>query len=132
MAASFGRGCGGLVATWRYAVPDPSAPDHRRAMTERVLPVLAGRRGVAGAHLLISDVEASTVETEEQRARAEANRIPRWILLVEGWGDDGPFEALCGEVLGDDVLKAEGASGPAETGLYRLQNTRLKTGWSAG
>lgn len=132
VAATFGRACGGLVATWRYALADDAAETHRKAMSETVLPALAGRPGVAGAHLLIADTEASAVRTAEQEARAEANRVPGWIVLVEGWADEGPFADLCADALSDEVLAGLGATAPAEMGLYRLQATRLKTAWTAG
>lgn len=132
VAATFGRGCGGLVATWRYDVPDAVTTGHRRTMVQRILPALAGEEGVSGVHLLVADMEASAIKTEEHKGRPEANRIPRWILVVEGWGDEEPFEALCRQSLGNNMLMADGRSHPAETGLYRLQNTRLKTDWAAG
>lgn len=132
VAATFGRSQGGLAMTWRYDVPDARAGEHAKALGERVLPALAGRPGVAGAHLLIADAEASNVETTERKARGEATRVPRWILLAEGWGDEAPFAATCSEALSDAVLGGFGASGPAAAGLYRLQTSRAKTAWSAG
>ena len=133
VAATFGRGHGGIAATWRYDVPDDVADRHMAAMTETVLPVLARKPGVAGVHLLLADVSASAVKTEEQKARAgEANRIPRWIIVVEGWGDEAPFATLCETALSDAVLANHGASGSADFGLYRLQTTRTKTDWTAG
>lgn len=132
VAASCGTAQGGLIATWRYDVPDDRAEAHRRALARRVLPELAGAPGVAGAHLLIADAAASAVETEERRQRGEANLIPRWILLAEGWGDAEPFEALCRERLSDAVLADLGADGPATVALYRLQISRAKLPWSAG
>ncbi len=132
VAATFGRAQGGLITTWRYDVPDERAGEHAKALAERVLPALAGRRGIAGAHLLIANAEASAVDTAERKARGEATRVPRWILLVEGWGDEAPFDATCREALSDGVLAGLGASGPAEVGLYRLQASRAKTAWTAG
>src|SRR5262249_53725190 len=118
--------------TWRYDVPDARATEHEKALAERVLPALNGRPGVAGAHLLIANAEASGVETVERKARGEATQVPRWVVLVEGWGDEASFAATCGEALSDAVLAGLGASGPAAVGLYRLQTSRAKTAWSAG
>ena len=42
---------------------------------------------MAGAHFLVADAEASAVKTTEQKVRTEQNRIPRWVILLEGWGD---------------------------------------------
>lgn len=132
VAATFGAAQGGLMATWRYDVPDDRAEEHRKALATRVLPEIASRRGVAGAHLLIANVEASAVETAEKKARVQETRIPRWILLMEGWSDEAPFEALCRSALSDTVLAGMGASGAADFGLYRLQTSRSKMAWSAG
>ena len=133
VAATLGRGHGGIAATWRYNVPDEAADSHIAAMIEIVLPPLARKPGVAGVHLLLADVSASAVKTEEQKARpGEANRIPQWVIIVEGWGDEAPFATLCETALSDAVLAKHGASGPADYGLYRLQNTRTKTDWAAG
>jgi hypothetical protein len=132
VAATFGRGQGGLAMTWRYDVPDDRAAAHESALAQRVLPALAARPGIAGAHLLIANDEASAIETAERKARGAATGVPRWILMVEGWGDEAPFAATCGEALPDDVLGGLGASGPAEAGLYRLQVSRAKTAWTAG
>lgn len=132
VAASYGHGSGGLIATWRYSVSEDDAAEHRRAMCERILPALAGRPGVAGAHLLIADISASAVKTAEQRVRSEANVIPGWVVLLEGWGDEDVFADLCEEALSDKVLSGAGAAGPAENGIFRLQATRLKTAWTAG
>jgi len=121
VAATFGRGQGGLVATWRYDVPDEKSQDHIAGLTARELPELAGNSLVAGVHLLVADADASAVDTVERQARAEKNRIPRWILMAEGWGDCADFAALCRSALSDAILARAGACGPAEFGLYQLQ-----------
>jgi hypothetical protein len=131
VAATYGRAEGGLIGTWRYDVVDDAAERHRRALAERVLPELAGRRGVAGAHLLIADIEASAVDTAERKARDAPTRVPRWILLVEGWADERPFRELCREALSPAVLGPLGA-GEAAFVLYRLQASCAKTAWTAG
>src|SRR3712207_1130021 len=74
VAASAGLAQGGLIATWRYDVADDRAEGHRRVLEFELLPALARRPGMAGCHLLLADVEASKVETAEQRARSEKNR----------------------------------------------------------
>src|SRR5690606_27508971 len=109
VAATFGSGCGGMIATWRYSVGDADASRHRSAMCERILPALAGRRGVAGVHLLIADISASAVKTAGQAVRSQANLIPGWIVLLEGWGDEADFLDLADGALGDDVLAGAGA-----------------------
>jgi len=132
VAATYGKAQGGLVATWRYDLDAGNARDHCRAMADRMLPEIAGRPGVAGAHLLVADSAASALDSAERRARDEANRIPPWIVIVEGWGDEIPFESLCREVLSDEILRSLGIGSGAAFGLYRLQVTRTKTAWTAG
>jgi hypothetical protein len=130
VAASFGEGQGGLFATFRYAVDEARAAEHRRRMAQQVLPELATRPGVAGCHLLVADVGASAIDTAERRARGEANRIPGWIVLVESWDDVEPFRALCRELAADPMFGD--ADGAPDVGIYRLQNSRAKLPWSAG
>jgi hypothetical protein len=60
------------------------------------------------------------------------NRIPRWIVLLEGWGDEDKFEQLFIAACIDEQLREHGATGAIESGYYQLQNRRLKTDWSAG
>ena len=59
-------------------------------------------------------------------ARTEPNRIPRWILIVEGWGDKYDFSRNCQEVLSNDILVSAGTIGPADVGLYQLQATTTR------
>jgi len=129
VAASFGEGQGGLIATLRYDIDAARATEHRKRIAQETLAELAEARGVAGCHLLIADEAASAVETAEKRVRAENNRIPRWIVLVESWDDVEPFCALCDELLTDAAF--EDALAPPELGIYRLQNARGKLPWSA-
>jgi hypothetical protein len=129
VAASFGEGSGGLMATLRYDVDAARAAEHRMHLAQQTLPELAEARGVAGCHLLIADEAASAVETAEKRARGESTLIPRWILLIESWDDDEPFRALCDELLTDAAFD-DAAAAPA-LGVYRLQNSRGPLPWSA-
>lgn len=130
VAASFGEGQGGLVATLRYAVDDRLADSHRKRLAQQTLPALAAVPGVAGCHLLVADEAASAAETAENRVRAEKNLIPRWIVLVESWDDVEPFRALCGQFAAGDAFE-DAAERPA-LGIYRLQNSRSALPWSAG
>lgn len=123
VAASFGAGQGGLVATCRYDVPDDAAAGHIAALSDDLLPALARRGDIAGAHLLVADAGASSAENAESKARGVANRVPRWIVVVEGWGDADAFAALCREALATGRLQSAGAAGQIELGLYQLQAT---------
>lgn len=122
VSASFGRGQGGLVATFRYDVDDARASTHRSRMTQR-LRELASESGVAGAHLMTADTQASSIETAERRARGSATAVPRWIVLVEGWGDEAPFRELAKRFARDGAF-ADATRAP-DAAVYRLQNTRV-------
>lgn len=123
VAATFGAGQGGLIATWRYDVHDDDAPDHIATLRDQILPEITTNSLVAGAHLLIADAETSAIDTAERRARAEPNQIPRWIVLVEGWADDTSFADLCRSALPGALLRKTGATTEPDVGLYRLQAT---------
>lgn len=123
---------GGLIATLRYDVPDNIASAHKAALLRGLVPDLLATRGVAGVHLLTADAQASGAATAEQTARGVANAVPRWVLLLEGWGDEAEFVALARDQLSAEELQALGGEGPFSLGLYRHQVTRTKNAWSAG
>lgn len=129
---STGPAQGGLIATLRYDVPEGQVRAHRDALLRQFIPDLLAKPGVAGVHLLMADAEASGVATAEQKARGVANAVPRWVLLLEGWGDEADFVALARKELAPAALDAIGGEGPYSLGLYRHQITRTKTAWSAG
>jgi len=124
VVATAGDGEGGLVATFRYDVDACNADAHRSVLSSATLPALANVAGVAGAHLLVADEAASTVETAEKRLRAEKNVIPRWIVMVEGWGEREGFRALCRALAADGTFAD--AAAPPVCGVYALQNARSR------
>ncbi|GAU84592.1 hypothetical protein BIWAKO_04527 [Bosea sp. BIWAKO-01] len=132
VAHSAGPAQGGLIATLRYDVPEAQAAEHKSALLRQLVPDLLARPGVAGVHVLTADAEASGVATAEQKARGVANAVPRWVLLLEGWGDEAEFVSLAKAELTAEKLTALGGEGPFNLGLYRHQITRTKTAWSAG
>lgn len=130
VAASFGQGQGGLVATFRYAIEDDRVQQHCQRMAQQTLPALAEAQGIAGCHLLIADEAASAIETAEKKNLSEKNLVPRWIVLVESWDDVETFHDFCHKLLhagpfADVVF-------PPSLGIYRLQNSRSKQPWSVG
>jgi hypothetical protein len=123
VVASAGQGSGGVIATFRYDVAPAAAAVHRARMRDDVVPATAASDGIAGCHLLVADAAASAVETAEKKARGGApNRVPAWIVLVEGWGDEGTFVRGC-ESFARGATFAD-AEQPPEWSVYRLQNTR--------
>lgn len=132
VAHTAGPAQGGLIATLRYDVPDEKAAGHKAALARQLIPDLLAKPGIAGVHLLTADAEASGVATAEQKARGVANAVPRWVLLLEGWGDESDFVGLAKAELAAARLEPLLAEGPFDLGLYRHQVTRTKTAWSAG
>ena len=121
VARSCGAGEGGLIATFRYDVADARDGEHRASMIG-ALDALEAAPGIAGAHLLVADEAASSIETAEKKARGTATAIPRWIVLVEGWGDASAFEAQVRAFAGGAAFRD--ASVPPDLAVYRLQNAR--------
>lgn len=126
VAASAGKGEGGLIATARYDLPPAQEARHAHAVADDLIPRLAGAPGVAAAHLLIADREASGYVNAEQRARGTANVVPAATLIVEGWGDEAAFAATVREELSLGRMLALGAEGPILLGFYRHQITTRK------
>ena len=118
---SEGAGDGGLVVTYRYDVADATAAQHRERACSRLLGI-AREPGIAGAHLLVADPEGSAIETAEKRARGEATLIPRWIVLLEGWGDIDTLVAFARGFAADGLF--DDASAHPVWAVYRLQITR--------
>ena len=119
--ASLGQAEGGLAATLRYDVPDADEAAVV-ACLKAGLSKLLKTPGVAGAHLLIADREASGERTAEQKARGGTNLVPRHILIVEGWGDEKPF--LSAVKRG---VAALGVTASGILGFYRHQITLRAT-----
>lgn len=122
VALSRGKAQGGLVATLRYDIAAQAAADHIAMLSGGILPELIAAPGIAAAHLLVADAEASGERTAEQKLRGgPANSVPRYVLVVEGWGDEHAFVAAMREGLRADRLA--GAEEPSTLGIYRHQIT---------
>jgi hypothetical protein len=118
VVASQSKAQGGLVATIRYDVPESRAKSHLSDMTRDLVPSVAAMAGIAGVHLLIADEEASGERTAEQKARGGINAVPRYALIVEGWGDEAVFMDSVREAASAKTLGV-----PVNTGFYRHQLT---------
>jgi hypothetical protein len=80
----------------------------------------AHRPGIAGAHLCLGDLDASSVQTAEKKARPTRALTPGWVLIVEGAADRAALEDAAAALLPVKALEEAGALAP-DTGLYRLQ-----------
>jgi hypothetical protein len=120
VAVSHGPGMGGALLTIRFTLDAP----HLLAI--RALLRAAGEaRRVTGAHLCLSNVEASSVRTAEMKDRRD-EPPPACFIMVEATD-----EAALAGVLEERALLGAGAKGPFARGIYRLEYTRMKTGFSA-
>jgi hypothetical protein len=120
VVASQSKALGGLVATIRYDLPDSQAKSHLSDMMRELIPSVGALAGIAGVHLLIADEAASGERTAEQKARGGVNAVPRYALLVEGWGDEADF---MDGVRASVSPKKLGVAGPLNVGFYRHQIT---------
>ncbi len=120
VVASHSKAQGGQVATIRYDVADSQAKAHVSDMTRDLIPSLSAVAGIAGVHLLVADEEASGERTAEQKARGGTNAVPRYALIVEGWGDDARFMESVRVAVSAKTL---GVPGSVNAGFYRHQLT---------
>ena len=51
--------------------------------------------------------------------------VPRWVILLEGWGDEPPFMALARAQFEPPAMHAIGAVGAMDLDIYRHQITHL-------
>jgi hypothetical protein len=117
---STGVGIGGAMLTLRCDAAPARATDLENYL-EEALPKWAELPQVHGAHLCILEPEASSVQTEERKARANANRMAEFVVMIEA-SLPGALELVLPE-LGSERIIAAGASAssPLEIGLYRLE-----------
>jgi hypothetical protein len=120
---SVGDQVGGLIGTWRCD-PSEDKVDAFRAEMAALIDDLATHAGVAGAHLLTTDMGASQVDNAERKRRGDPNAVPPFVLLVEGWDEEAPFAELCRAV--NAAHFAAHSDRLSEHGLYRLQTLLSK------
>lgn len=121
--SSIGPGSGGVLATIRFSV----AGENNAARTALVdlsrdlvrLPMMAG------AHLALSDDDASAIRTAETKHRTDNLAPPNWIVLLE---------ACTAQALDEPIRRISASSivQHPDIGRYAHEYTRLKTDWSPG
>jgi hypothetical protein len=116
---STGPGDGGLMATLRFN----AKPDRTDALSAYLKPILADllkTPALCGIHLCMTDKKASGIETQERKGREVG--VPDWIVLIEGsWAS--AVDAAVDRLLAGN-LALQGAEGPVDRGLYRLEFSR--------
>ena len=118
--ASLGPGAGGVLATLRFAVTAGREADITDLIATKALPAAAARAEVCGAHLCITNRDASAEKTAESRGRPDILAAPEWVALIEGCNDQPVREAAAEFVSGIAAL----LDGPPALGLYRVEYQR--------
>jgi hypothetical protein len=126
--ASYGPGSGGILATIRFAAAAGQEERLRQALKADVLPSVAEQHQIAGAHLCLTNADASAARTAESRDRTDIQAAPDWVVLIEGCNPE-PVRAAAEQGLRHPGFAA--AEGTV-VGLYRLEYTRLKTAHAPG
>lgn len=114
---SFGPGAGGVLATLRLAIAPGRETDAIRRLGESALPGVAALPRIAGAHLCLTNRDASAMKTTESRDRTDILAAPETVVLIEGCDAEALRPAVAA------VSAAIGAllDGPAEIGFYRAE-----------
>lgn len=119
--ASRGVGAGGSLGTIRFDC-DPAQDEALMRELAGLIPRIAEQPAIAGIHICRADLDSSRRRSAEQKDRAD-NKVPRWIILVEG-SADAVAKAMDSE-LGSKALAVRGV--PAhERSIYQLQHDVMK------
>ena len=116
--ASLGPGAGGILATLRFAVTAGREKDATDLIATKILPAVAARAQVSGAHLCVTDRDASAEKTAESRGRPDILAAPEWVALIEGCNEQPVREAAAEFAAGIAGL----LDGRPELGLYRVEH----------
>lgn len=120
VALSLGPGVGGYMATLRCNAASGRI-DELEKWVDGLLRGVAERPGIHGAHLCRLESEASSVETEERRSRANATLLAQTVAMIEASGRE-PLAEVLGSLSREPLIAAGAADdAPLETGLYRLE-----------
>jgi hypothetical protein len=115
---SLGPGSGGILGTLRFAVTGGREALATELAATRALPAAAALPQISGAHLCVTNREASAEKTAESRGRPDILSAPDWVVLVEGC-NEGPVRAAMSAVASALVPYLDGNP---EAGLYRLEH----------
>jgi hypothetical protein len=121
--ASQGIGSGGLIGTIRFDCDVGRDAGVLAYLAETAMPAVVGLPAIAAMHVCCADLETSRRRSAEQQDRSD-NRVPRWIVLVEGTTLEAVSHVLGGS-MGSEALAAAGAP-TAARGVYRLQHDLVK------
>lgn len=115
---SLGAGTGGCALTLRLDSIDGRGIELGRFFADHALPRIARRADIAGAHLIVTDRDASVMTPVERQGRPTV--IPNRIVLIEGFTLEAVNAAADAE-LAEAPLLAHGCAPTIERDTYRLQ-----------
>jgi hypothetical protein len=115
---SLGPGSGGILGTLRFAVIGGHEDQATGLLSTQALPAAAALPQISGAHLCVTNREASAEKTAESRGRPDILSAPDWVVLVEGC-NEAPVRAALSAVAA--ALSGLLDGGP-EIGFYRLEH----------
>lgn len=115
---SLGPGSGGILGTLRFAVTRGRETAATSLLSEKALPAAAGMAQISGAHLCVTNREASAEKTAESRGRPDILAAPDWVVLVEGC-NEAPVRTAMAAVV--DALRPL-LDGNSDAGFYRLEH----------
>ena len=115
---SHGGGAAHTLLTLRFSPVPGQANRLRERLSRDVLPALAARAGLIGAHLLQTQTPTGQAATAEQKIRG-GDAVADWILLAGGY-DSKVVAALLDDELQEQTLARHGACHERIAGIYRL------------
>lgn len=124
VVASAGSAVSGQALTLRFA-PAPGSEERLREHLRGLVRTLPGEPGLAGAHLLRTELPA-IAPTTEQRIRGLADRAADWIFVVNGY-DGANVARLAHGLLSEGELVAAGAQAGVVAGTYALRLSAVPT-----
>ncbi|WP_212523089.1 hypothetical protein [Actibacterium sp. MT2.3-13A] len=119
IAASAGFGLGNAALALRFVPAQGAAEQLSGWIARDVLPALAARRGMVGAHLL--QPAPPPPMTREQSLRGPDRAMP-WLVIATAY-DAAALERAAAAHLDPTALRDSGASGEITLGRYALHYT---------
>jgi hypothetical protein len=120
VAASFGGGIAATLATIRLS-PQAGREVDLEQMLSATLHDCAGKPGLTGGHLLMTDTPKTSAPTTEQRIRG-SDSAADWIVLLTGYDGEAVQRAV-DDRLSSVALHHAGAQETSRAGRYNLSFT---------
>lgn len=115
---SFGLGAGDALVTIRFS-PVAGKEDALVAwLTKSILPDLAAKPGMVGAHVLQTVKQSAMPKTKEQQLRG-GDAAADWVLLANGY-DSSVAKSLSSAALSERALVRQGVARVQANDVYRL------------